>query len=145
MESMYKDRTITGMSQEGQSVRQKAAELDRILKEREMDANLQRGYDYAKKEQAIGAAQAQAVRGMFGNVYDAVADYLGSMFSSDAPATPPVSSFVDQRNAEMGAQLKADMENAARDEAFMEARKMGDMSEDNINRLIIQKYKARGL
>lgn len=145
MESMYKDRTLTGMSQEGQSVRQKAADLDRMLREKEMDDNMQRGYNYAKEEQAIGAAQARAARGMFGDAYDAVANYLGEMFSSDAPAKPTVSSFVDQRNAEMGAQLKADMENTARDEAFMEARKMGDMSEGNINRLMIQKFKERGL
>jgi len=112
--------------------------------DRQMQADMERGYRYATTPQPQGPSMfddfKSAVSRKLGQAQQSISGGLAGMFgSSEADVMR------DQRNARMGAEMKASMEQDARDTAFARAREMGDTSENTINTLMMEEFKKRGL
>lgn len=106
-----------------------------------MQEDMQRGYNNAVNAPVAGAGMAQRLRNMPGDIYDAVANKLGGLFAGDvSEKKAPVSSFAAQGN-----QMRDSMREDAYNTAWERARAMGNTSEDNMNALIIEEEKKRGL
>jgi hypothetical protein len=100
----------------------------------QMQADMDRGYRYATTPQPQGPSMfdrfKSAVSNKLGQAQQSISTGLADMF---APSPE-----VQQRNAAMGAAMKKEMEDNAYQMGMMRARESGDMSEDNINRLIVE-------
>lgn len=108
--------------------------------DRQMQANMERGYNYAVNQEPLGAGMFDdfkaAVSRKLNSAGEAISSGLADMFG------PSEAEMIrDQRNTQMGQELLEDMRASARTNAFARAQQMGDMSEDNINRLMVEEMK----
>jgi hypothetical protein len=101
-----------------------------------MQENMDRGYEYTTSQKPLGNNLRNWLGSKLDNTQKAIYSGLAGMFA-DSPE-------VQNRNSVMGADMRAEMRNNAYKMGLMRARQSGNMSEENINRLVTEEMNKIG-